>query len=65
MARLGMHAKHFLVDDVCAYLGSQNLHVCDLAEWGVVLDDEATVKTIMEDYWNPMWKASFRGGIRV
>ena len=30
---MGMHAKHFIVDDVCSYTGSQNLYVCDLAEW--------------------------------
>lgn len=32
-ASMGMHAKHFIIDDVCSYTGSQNLYVCDLAEW--------------------------------
>lgn len=58
---LGMHAKHFIVDDVATYIGSQNLYVCDLAEWGVVIDDEETTKTIMEEYWIPMWASSFTG----
>jgi hypothetical protein len=35
---IGMHAKHFIVDDVSTYIGSQNLYICDLAEWGVVVD---------------------------
>ena len=24
---MGMHAKHFMVDDCCTYIGSQNLYV--------------------------------------
>ena len=40
---------------------SQNIYICDLAEWGVLIDDEATTKKIMEEYWNPMWKSSFTG----
>jgi len=56
---LGMHAKHFIVDDVCCYIGSQNLYICDLAEWGVVIDNEAQTKMIMEEYWIPMWKSSY------
>lgn len=56
---IGMHAKHFIIDDICAYIGSQNLYVCDLAEWGTIIDDEAATKKIMQDYWNPMWAASY------
>lgn len=56
---LGMHAKHFIVDDIACYIGSQNLYICDLAEWGVLIDDEAQTKQIMEEYWIPMWKHSY------
>mmetsp|Transcript_25039 Transcript_25039/g.30795 ORF Transcript_25039/g.30795 Transcript_25039/m.30795 type:complete len:680 (+) Transcript_25039:123-2162(+) len=59
---LGMHAKHFIVDDVCAYIGSQNLYVCDLAEWGVVIDDAGQTGKFMEEYWNPMWELSHVDG---
>eukprot|EP00588_Corethron_pennatum_P030401 CAMPEP_0194311832 /NCGR_PEP_ID=MMETSP0171-20130528/8750_1 /TAXON_ID=218684 /ORGANISM="Corethron pennatum, Strain L29A3" /LENGTH=577 /DNA_ID=CAMNT_0039066063 /DNA_START=34 /DNA_END=1764 /DNA_ORIENTATION=+ len=59
--QMGMHAKHFIIDDKCAYIGSQNLYVCDLAEWGVVVDNEKETKKMMEEYWNPMWKASYMG----
>jgi phosphatidylserine/phosphatidylglycerophosphate/cardiolipin synthase-like enzyme len=58
---VGMHAKHFIIDDICTYIGSQNLYICDLAEWGVVIDHAGEVKKIMKDYWNPMWKASYTG----
>jgi len=58
---IGFHAKHFIVDDKAAYIGSQNLYVCDLAEWGVLIDDEETVKAMMEEYWTPMWTYSFTG----
>ena len=56
---IGMHAKHFLIDDKCSYTGSQNLYICDLAEWGVVIDDEATTKKMKETYWDPMWDVSY------
>jgi hypothetical protein len=59
---MGMHAKHFIVDDISYYIGSQNLYICDLAEWGVVVDDADSTKKIMEEYWNPMWEHSFLEG---
>eukprot|EP00521_Asterionellopsis_glacialis_P006816 CAMPEP_0195283512 /NCGR_PEP_ID=MMETSP0707-20130614/2039_1 /TAXON_ID=33640 /ORGANISM="Asterionellopsis glacialis, Strain CCMP134" /LENGTH=234 /DNA_ID=CAMNT_0040342693 /DNA_START=1 /DNA_END=705 /DNA_ORIENTATION=- len=58
---IGMHAKHFIVDDMASYIGSQNLYVADLAEWGVIIDGEDETKKIMSEYWNPMWKHSFTG----
>lgn len=58
---IGMHAKHFIIDDTATYIGSQNLYVCDLAEWGVVIDDAEQTKRMMEEYWNPMWASSFTG----
>lgn len=58
---MGMHAKHFIVDDVACYIGSQNLYVCDLAEWGVVVDNPEQTQKFMEEYWNPMWTHSFTG----
>jgi len=33
--------------------------VCDLAEWGVVVDDADSTKRIMDAFWNPMWAVSF------
>ena len=51
----------FIVDDVCCYVGSQNLYVCDLAEWGVVIDDKESTKKIKEEYWDPLWKYSYTG----
>ena len=35
--------------------------MCDLAEWGVLIDNEDTVKAMMEEYWTPMWSYSFTG----
>lgn len=56
------HAKFFIVDDVCSYTGSQNLYIADLAEWGVVIDDEDVTAKMMEDYWTPLWEASWNAG---
>jgi hypothetical protein len=35
--------------------------MCDLAEWGIVVDSEEEVKTIMNDYFIPMWTNSYTG----
>ena len=56
--RMANHAKHIIIDEDCYYIGSQNLYVCDLAEWGVVIDNKAETKKCIEQYWDPMWKAA-------
>ena len=56
---LGLHSKHFIIDDRCCYIGSQNLYVCDLAEWGVVIDSPEAVSDIKKQYWDGMWKVSY------
>ena len=56
---IGLHSKFFIVDDVSCYIGSQNLYICDLAEWGVIIDDESQTKKIMQEYWTPMWEGSY------
>lgn len=87
---MAMHAKHFIVDDTCYYVGSQNLYIwyvvlefrgresvvattkgiyadcilllsfdSDLAEWGVVVDHPGETTRIMNEYWDPLWKASY------
>jgi len=58
---IGLHSKHFIIDDTATYIGSQNLYVCDLAEWGVVIDNQDQTQKFMEDYWNPMWECSYTG----
>jgi phosphatidylserine/phosphatidylglycerophosphate/cardiolipin synthase-like enzyme len=58
---IGLHSKHFIIDNQTAYVGSQNLYICDLAEWGIVLDHTATVNAIMEQYWFPLWQTSYDG----
>lgn len=56
---IGLHSKHFIIDDICAYIGSQNLYICDLAEWGVVIDDEAQVLRFKTEFWDRVWKYSY------
>ena len=57
----GVHSKHFIVDDKCTYIGSQNLYVCDLSEWGVVIDNTEQTRKLKETYWDRMWKFSYTG----
>jgi len=56
---IGLHSKHFIVDDVACYTGSQNLYLCDLAEWGIIVDHKEKTQQILKEYWNPIWKASY------
>jgi len=56
------HVKLILVDDECYYLGSQNLYMCDLAEWGAIVVDRDETHRLCEDYWRPMWKQSWVQG---
>jgi len=58
---MGMHAKHFIIDDRCLYIGSQNVYVADLAEWGVLIDDAHQTRQMMKEYWIPMWQVSYTG----
>lgn len=58
---IGNHSKFFMIDDKAAYIGSQNLYMADLAEWGVLVDNENETQKMIEEYWNPMWKASYTG----
>eukprot|EP00578_Thalassiosira_sp_NH16_P001253 CAMPEP_0181131218 /NCGR_PEP_ID=MMETSP1071-20121207/30305_1 /TAXON_ID=35127 /ORGANISM="Thalassiosira sp., Strain NH16" /LENGTH=715 /DNA_ID=CAMNT_0023217391 /DNA_START=318 /DNA_END=2465 /DNA_ORIENTATION=- len=62
---IGLHSKHFIVDDRCCYIGSQNLYDADLAEWGVMIDDEDEVGKILSDYFVPMWRNSYIPGLDV
>ena len=58
---IGLHSKTFFIDDVACYIGSQNLYMCDLAEWGIVVDNEEEVQKIKEEYFTPMWNNSYTG----
>merc|ERR1712007_7388 len=59
MIPLGNHAKHWYIDDRAYYIGSQNLYVCDLAEWGVLVDDQQQTQRLLQEYWHPMWNSSY------
>lgn len=63
--KVGLHSKFFIVDDVCTYVGSQNLYKFDLAEWGVAIDSEKKTFEIKSQLWDPMWNASYLDGSDV
>lgn len=48
-----------MIDDQAFYLGSQNLYVANLAEWGILVDDKQTAQQVLDDYWNLVWGASY------
>lgn len=60
--KVGLHSKFFIIDDMCTYVGSQNLYMFDLAEWGVAIDSEEMTGDILKTLWNPMWNCSQKDG---
>ncbi len=54
------HAKFLMVDAKPFYVGSENLHVSDLAELGYVVDSEKAAKIAQGTFWAPLWKYSQR-----
>ena len=58
---IGNHSKFFIIDDEATYVGSQNIYMCDLAEWGVLVDSKTETEKIMKDFWNPLWTSSYIG----
>eukprot|EP00746_Dinoflagellata_sp_MGD_P013350 gnl/MRDRNA2_/MRDRNA2_128822_c0_seq1.p1 gnl/MRDRNA2_/MRDRNA2_128822_c0~~gnl/MRDRNA2_/MRDRNA2_128822_c0_seq1.p1 ORF type:complete len:586 (-),score=117.70 gnl/MRDRNA2_/MRDRNA2_128822_c0_seq1:144-1901(-) len=58
--KLGNHAKFFIIDDICYYLGSQNLYIANLAEWGILIDDKQQTQKILQEYWNSAWENSYQ-----
>ena len=53
----GNHAKVYIVDDTCYYIGSDNLYPHNLAEFGFLIEG-ASVKDLLDNYWNYVWKYS-------
>jgi len=59
VGKAGNHAKFFIIDDIAYYVGSQNLYIADLAEWGIIIDSEEQTQKILDEYWNKLWGASY------
>ena len=57
--KFGLHSKCYIIDECAYYVGSQNLYVCDLAEWGVLVDDANATRQLLDEYWNPLWTCSW------
>ena len=52
---IGNHAKSMIVDDKVFYIGSQNSYVCNLNEFGYIVEDPAAAQTYINTYWTPLW----------
>ena len=48
------HAKVVVVDDQAHYVGSQNLYDANLAEFGVIVDDQPSTRQFLNDYWSKL-----------
>merc|ERR1712217_215399 len=59
------HAKFFAIDDVVHHIGSQNLYNSNLAEYGLIIDDQLATSDVLIQYWNPIWKQSSQIDIKL
>ena len=57
------HSKFLMVDDQAFYVGSQNLYVSDLAEFGFIVDSPSAAKTANDTFWAPLWTFSQRTAV--
>ncbi|MBX3233337.1 MAG: hypothetical protein KIT84_33620 [Labilithrix sp.] len=51
---LANHAKVVIVDDQAHYVGSQNVYDANLAEFGVIVDDQTATRQLLADYWTKL-----------
>ena len=59
--KFALHTKLISVDSQAFYLGSQNMYVADLAEFGFIYDDAATAQNLENTYYAQMWNYSSPG----
>jgi phosphatidylserine/phosphatidylglycerophosphate/cardiolipin synthase-like enzyme len=60
---MGNHSKFWIVDDRAVYIGSQNLYLSNLFEWGLLIDDPGAALQVKREYWTPLWTASRRTAV--
>jgi phosphatidylserine/phosphatidylglycerophosphate/cardiolipin synthase-like enzyme len=53
--KFGNHGKLFMIDDEAFYIGSQNLYISNLFEWGLLVDGPTLTAQIKSDYWDDLW----------
>lgn len=56
------HSKVVIVDDQAHYVGSQNLYEANLAEFGVIIDNQPATQAFLRDYWNHLSELSVPTG---
>lgn len=59
------HAKLWMVDDRAFHIGSDNIYPHNLQEFGYVVESEALARTVLADYWEPLWRHSARAAVAV
>ena len=57
------HAKLVAVDGGTFYVGSHNLYPFDLAEFGVIVDDEGAAAELYATYLGPLWTHAARTAV--
>jgi phosphatidylserine/phosphatidylglycerophosphate/cardiolipin synthase-like enzyme len=55
---IGNHAKSLIVDDAAFLIGSQNMYLSNLNEFGYIVEDATAARAYLDSYWTPLWRSS-------
>jgi phosphatidylserine/phosphatidylglycerophosphate/cardiolipin synthase-like enzyme len=59
------HAKVWIVDDHAFHVGSDNLYLHFLQDFGYLFESESPTGDLVRDYWTPLWEHSARASMDV
>lgn len=51
--------------DALLHVGSDNIYPHSLQEFGYVIESEAIVRSVLKNYWEPLWRFSSRSAIDI
>ncbi|MEN9391635.1 MAG: hypothetical protein RL017_933, partial [Pseudomonadota bacterium] len=54
-SKMNSHNKLLIVDNHLFYIGSYNIYLTYLQEFGVLVDSEEATTILNDNLWNPMW----------
>jgi phosphatidylserine/phosphatidylglycerophosphate/cardiolipin synthase-like enzyme len=57
------HSKLTIIDDQAFYVGSQNLYIANLSEFGFIVDDANATASLVQHLWTPEWASSSRNAV--
>jgi hypothetical protein len=54
-SKMNSHNKLLIIDNHLFYIGSYNIYLTYLQEFGLLIDSEEATTILNDNLWNPMW----------